>query len=235
MDEIVCSSGLNLKHHTPDQARKPPSYFHGMWGCKEWLNTACCGWLIQTLIFHVTCPLMKIGSWGRAKERRTWQGGENGKDIHSRGGVSFYSGQYFDINLRLIGRIVAVLSWFCAPLITSLRHEAERGSPEQRREGENGRWKKGGWWRVGRRTRREVRRNTKRRKEDRKGKQVELLMLAIMFHPGQSISKTSNDIKYPLLSKTTYYPVLAECCAYVCIWGVAGATEAGVPDSICTA
>lgn len=88
---------------------------------------------------------------------------------------------------------------------------------------------------MGRRTRCEVRRNTKRRKEDRKGKQVELLMLVIMFHPGQSISKTCNDIKYPLLSKTTHYPVLAACCVYVCIWGVAGVTEAGVPDTICTA
>lgn len=33
----------------------------------------------------------------------------------------------------------------------------------------------------------------------------------------------------PLLSKTTYYQVLmAEQCVYTCIWGVIGATEAGV-------
>ncbi len=75
----------------------------------------------------------------------------------------------------------------------------------------------------------EVRQSKKRRKEGRKGKQVELLMLAIMFLPGQSISKTCYDIKYPQLSKTTDHPVLAEWCAYVCIWGVTGVTEAGVP------
>lgn len=64
----------------------------------------------------------------------------------------------------------------------------------------------------------EVRQSKKRRKEDRKGKQVELLMLAIMFLPGQSISKTCYDIKYPQLSKTTYYPVLAEWLNGVCMW-----------------
>lgn len=72
----------------------------------------------------------------------------------------------------------------------------------------------------------------KRRKEGRKGKEVELLMLAIVFLPGQSISKTCYDIKYPQLSKTTYYLVLAEwlngVCICLCIWGVTGVTEAGV-------
>lgn len=43
----------------------------------------------------------------------------------------------------------------------------------------------------------EVRQSKKRRKEVRKGKQVELLILAIIFLPGQSISKTCYDIKYP--------------------------------------
>lgn len=79
----------------------------------------------------------------------------------------------------------------------------------------------------------EVRQSKKRRKEGRKGKEVELLMLAIMLLPGQSISKTCYDIKYPQLSKTTYYPVLAEwlngVCICLCIWGVTGVTEAGVP------
>lgn len=40
----------------------------------------------------------------------------------------------------------------------------------------------------------EVKQNEKRIKEGRKGKQVELLILAIMFLPGQSISKASYDI-----------------------------------------
>ena len=47
-----------------------------------------------------------------------------------------------------------------------------------------------------------------RRKGGRKGKQVELLMLVIMFLPGLSISKASYDIKYPRLSKTTCCLVL---------------------------
>lgn len=51
----------------------------------------------------------------------------------------------------------------------------------------------------------EARQSKKRRKEGRKGKQVELLKLAIMCLPGQSNSKACYDIKYPQLSKTTYY------------------------------
>lgn len=42
----------------------------------------------------------------------------------------------------------------------------------------------------------DVRQSKKTRKEGRKGKQVELLMLAIMFLPGQSISRTCYDIAY---------------------------------------
>lgn len=63
----------------------------------------------------------------------------------------------------------------------------------------------------------ELSQSKKRRKEGRKGKQVELLMLVILFLPGQSISKTCYDIKYPLLSKTTYYLMLAEWLKGVCM------------------
>lgn len=41
----------------------------------------------------------------------------------------------------------------------------------------------------------DVRQSKKTRKERRKGKQVELLMLAV-FLPGQSISRTCYDIAY---------------------------------------
>lgn len=61
-----------------------------------------------------------------------------------------------------------------------------------------------------RKVRSELRQCKNRRKEGRKGKQVELLMLVILFLPGQSISKTCYDIKYPQLSKTTYYLVVAQ-------------------------
>lgn len=56
-----------------------------------------------------------------------------------------------------------------------------------------------------------------RRKEGRKGKQVELLMPVIRFLPGQSISKACYDIKHHELSKTTYFQESAQWCVYVCV------------------
>lgn len=57
----------------------------------------------------------------------------------------------------------------------------------------------------------------RRRKRGRKGKQVELLMLVIMFLPGQSISKACYDIKHHDLSKTTYFQESAEWGVCVCV------------------
>lgn len=59
--------------------------------------------------------------------------------------------------------------------------------------------KESGWGKVSS----EVKQNEKRIKEGRKGKQVELLILVIMFLPGQSISKASYDI-----TKTAPYPTI---------------------------
>lgn len=84
----------------------------------------------------------------------------------------------------------------------------------------------------------ELRQSKKRRKEGRKGKQVELLILVIMFLPGQSISKTCYDIKYPQLSKTTYCLVFAEWLNGVCVCvhlGCNGSDRGRGSGSICTA
>lgn len=138
-------------------------------------------------------------------------------EFYSFSGFFLEFGDCYNSHLKVNG-------WNAEFLVTSLRQQKGREREEvlkQRRQDGNGNERKAMMERG--KAGREAGRCKKRRKEGRKGKQVEFLMLAIMVLPGQVFQRPAMTLNAPNCQKQP----ITQCwlngsivCVYVCILGV---------------